>query len=438
MGHLAAKQPYHKLREKLDRLPVGAPGGKTILEILRTVFSRQEAELAASMPLKLTKLRSLSRKLGIPEAILEPQLDAMADKGLVMDVRINGDVRYMVSPTMVGFFEFTMMRVRDDIDQKHLAELIHRYVLEEPDFFGQFNKNSETSLFRTLVHEETIPSGSYTEVLDWERASHVVREAGKWGIGLCHCRHVEHHRGHDCEKLRMDVCMSLGFGADYLIRHGLTQEVSCEEALDVLTESREAGVVHMCDNVQNGATYICNCCGCCCEALNGLKKFDVPGNLFSSNFEARVAGDQCNGCRKCFKACPVDAIQMVEDRREVKGKRVKFRAEVSADSCLGCGVCALACPDDAMSMAPRPKRRVTPESTFERILRTAIEQGKLHELLVDRDEGMGAHAANAMLGALMNLPPGRQMLAQEALKSRFVAFLLGSAKKMGLKESSLS
>ena len=281
MGHLTAKAPFRKLREKLDRLPIGAPGDGTIYEILETVFSREEAQLAARLPLRLTKLGTLSRLLDIPEATLGTRLNAMADKGLVMDVDLGGELRYMVSPTMVGFFEFTMMRVREDIDQKHMAELIHRYVLEEPDFFAQFRKSAETSVFRALVHEETLPD-SYTEVLDWERVSHVVGNAGKWGVALCHCRHVEHHRGHDCQKSRMDICLSLGLGADYLIRHGLTKEISREEALDIVTETREAGLVHMCDNVQKRPNYICNCCGCCCEALCGLKKFEVPASAGSS------------------------------------------------------------------------------------------------------------------------------------------------------------
>ncbi len=33
--------------------------------------------------------------------------------------------KYVLPPPMAGFFEFSMMRVREDIDQKALSELFH-------------------------------------------------------------------------------------------------------------------------------------------------------------------------------------------------------------------------------------------------------------------------------------------------------------------------
>ena len=35
---------------------------------------------------------------------------------------------------MAGFFEFSMMRVREDVDQKLLAELFYQYLNVEEDF----------------------------------------------------------------------------------------------------------------------------------------------------------------------------------------------------------------------------------------------------------------------------------------------------------------
>jgi len=40
----------------------------------------------------------------------------------------------MLPPPMAGFFEFSMMRIRDDVDQKLLGELFYQYITVEDDF----------------------------------------------------------------------------------------------------------------------------------------------------------------------------------------------------------------------------------------------------------------------------------------------------------------
>jgi Pyruvate/2-oxoacid:ferredoxin oxidoreductase delta subunit len=427
MGHLTSKESYKRLKERLDRYPVGAAGDTTIYDILKIVYTPEEAELAARLPLKMASLEAISRKVGMEGQTIKVRLEKMAAKGLVMDFTAGGKTRYMLSPTVVGFFEFSMMRIRDDIDQKKLAGLFHRYLTEEPDFFDQL-KNNKTSIFRTLIHEETIPE-SYSEVLDYEKATHVVRNAGRYAVGLCHCRHATHHLGRDCQMFGMESCLTIGPVVDYVLRHGMAREISESEALELIGKSRDAGLVHICDNVQRRPAFVCNCCGCCCEVLLSFKNFDFLDNTFSSNFLAQVDSSDCTGCKKCQKACPVDAITAGEKPRIVKKKKVTWLANVDSEACLGCGVCALKCDTASMKMAPRAQRRVVPESAFARAITMAIEQERLHELLIDKRDGMTAYVANALVGAILKLPPAKQMLARDAFKSRFVDFVLTRATK---------
>jgi len=426
MGHTTAKDTYAKLRERLDRYPVGAPGQSTIFEILQTIYTEEEARIACRMPLRFSSLKTLSRRTGIDAPLLEKKLDAMAGKGIVMDIRKGDEARYILNPTIVGFFEFSMMRIRDegDIDQKKLAGLFHRYMLEEADFAEQFSSKTRTTPFRTLVHENTLPE-NYSEVLDWERATHVVNTAGKWAIGICHCRHVMHHMDADCSVFRMeDSCLSLGPAVDYLVSHSFAREIDRDEAAALLEESRDAGMVHICDNVQRRPTFICNCCGCCCEVLNSLKNFRIFGSTFSSNFLADVDGSECTGCLECLKACPVDAIDRVVEDRVVKGKKRKYIPRVDESVCLGCGVCAMKCKNSAMQMKARPKRRIAPESAFARVITMALEQGKLQDMLFDADAGAGGFISKAFVGAVLSLPPAKQILAVDAVKSRFVGYVV--------------
>jgi Pyruvate/2-oxoacid:ferredoxin oxidoreductase delta subunit len=436
MGHLAGKQTYKKLRERMDQMPVGAPGRTTIYEILKIIFTPEEAELASKMPLAPQSLDKIARNLKMSPDELKPKLEAMADKGMLVDVELAGAMRYMLAPTMVGVFEFTMMRVREDIDQKKLAELIYRFVIEEPDFVNSLKPDTQTSLFRTLIHEVTLPE-DYAEVLDWEKASHVVGEAGKWGVSLCHCRHVEHHRGHDCQKFKMESCLSIGMGADFLIRHNLAREIGKSEALDLILQTRDAGMVHICDNVRRRPTFVCQCCGCCCEILNAFKKFKAFGSTFSSNFMAAPDETKCTGCRKCEKACPVDAIEKVDKPRTMNGKKYRWVVKVDEEMCLGCGVCAMKCEFDSMKMTPRPQRRIAPETTVARVMTMALEQGKLHNYTAEMGEGAMAHFMGAVAGAVLRLPPAKQLLARDALKSRFINFILDRARRAKVPGSDL-
>lgn len=428
MGHITARMEYEKLRAKVDRYPVGAPATGTLYEILKTLYTPEEAELASRLPLRYSSLGSLSRRFQMPEDQLRTKLEPLCDKGLVMDLTLGGKQRYVIVPTVIGFFEFSMMRQRQSLDQPKLAELYHRLMLEEDDFVGQFNKRTPTNIFRTLVHEESLPE-SYSEILDWERAEQQVREASAWAVSTCHCRHVAHHKGHDCEVMPMEEsCLTLGRSTEYFTRRGMAKAIEMQEALDLLARSRDAGAVHMGDNVQHQPSFVCSCCGCCCEILGSYKRFPVFDNNFSSNFEAQISLARCTGCKKCQQACPVDAIDMVPSERQVGKKRVKLLAVVDRDVCIGCGVCQLACKFDSLEMVARPQRKLAPESFVARTLTMALEQGKLHELMIDVDDGLGARAANIMLGALLKLPPAKLLLANETFKSRFVSTLLASAK----------
>ncbi len=240
MGHLGRDLGvYGKLQRRLDRYPIGAPPAKELYKILRILFSEEEASIASRMPIRFSDIRKLSRLTQKGENELRPLLESMADKGLVMDFERRGKTYYMLSPTLLGFFEFTFMRVRDDIPQKKLAHLMWNYAHENRDvvpgiFAGQ------TAPGRALVHEDSLSEEDRSQILTHEIASGLIREAKKIAVGLCYCKHIREHQGDPC-KYPMDVCTSLNGGANFVVRRGFMREISKEEALISLSEPRRRG-----------------------------------------------------------------------------------------------------------------------------------------------------------------------------------------------------
>ena len=423
MGHLASPhRAYRDLQARLDKTHIGFPEGDGIYEILRLLYTQEEAAIAARMPVRPLPLERLSRHLDIPEVRLRPLLEHMADVGTVMDLvhPKTGEVLWLLSPPVVGFIEFSLMKRREDIDQPALAMAMDAY-LRSGAFIEAFG-DEMTQLGRTVIHESALPDDLTTEVLAYERATQILQDAARIGVSLCYCRHKAEHLGHACDAPQ-EVCLNINGGFDYVARHGIAREIDSVEALEVLARCRELGLVQIADNVRHKPIYLCNCCGCCCMQLRLISRHGVSHAVHTSNFLAAIDGATCRGCGRCARRCPVNAIRL--DPVAVDGKRVgKMLAVVDDELCLGCGVCHAACRRSALTMEQRAQRVLTPESTMDRVVRMALDRGKLQHLLFDDGQGLPTRVANRALGALLDLPPTRRALAGEQLRSRFVQGVL--------------
>jgi len=418
MGHIRnGHGVYGRLQRRLDRFPVGAPPAPALFEILKRLYTEEEAEIACRMPVRFTGIAAIARRTRkSPEALL-PALERMAEKGLVMDFEHRGDVRYILSPTLLGFFEFAFMRVRDDIPQKELARYMVRYAHDNPDL-ARSVLAGKVLPGRTLVHETAIEPEDVTRVLDHERADRIVREATSRAVSLCYCRHVMDHEGRACAQPK-EVCTTLNSAADFLVRRGLARKISREEMEDIFASTREAGLVHIGDNVKRRPAYVCHCCGCCCAMLTAINRLRMFDAVVTSPFRAEVDPGRCTGCGLCVKKCPVGAIGMREE--EGGGKE----AAVNGKACLGCGVCRPACAAGALRMEPGRERVLVPENAWERAVLMAIEQGKFQNLLFDDFERLDHAVLRAITRIVVALPPVKKVLLARQVRSRFLRALAG-------------
>ncbi|WP_243322565.1 4Fe-4S dicluster domain-containing protein [Geothrix sp. SG200] len=412
---------YARFAARLNRFPQGAPPSERLFQILRLLVSEEEAGLLAQVPIRPFTARRAAAIWKLPEARARAILETLAGRAMLLDWEQDGETRYVVPPPMAGFFEFSMMRVRGDADQAALAELFHQYLNVEEDFLRALFANGETQLGRVFVDETALPREDALVVLDHERASEVVRTAGAIGIGACYCRHKMARLGRACDA-PMEICMTFGTCADSLTRHQVARRVEAAECLDLLDQARERGLVQFGENVREQVSFICNCCGCCCEAMVAARRFAFMKPVHTTNFLPELEEARCTGCGKCVGACPVEALALVSahDPRRPAARR----ARLDEDRCLGCGVCVRTCAPAAIRLRPRKARVLTPANTAHRTVVMALERGQLAELLVDGQSTHGHRAVAAILGAVLKLPPLQRALASRQVKSRYLDRLM--------------
>lgn len=419
MGHNTSKDAYKNLEERINWFTHGAPPTESLYRILQVLFTEQEAKLVALLPIRPFTAKKAAKIWDTSEGKAEAFLESLCQKALLLDSFYNGARQFVMPPPMAGFIEFALMRTRGDIDQKYLSELYYQYMNVEEDFVKDLFFATETPLGRVFVQEPILTNENTIHILDYERASHIIEEETYIGLGTCYCRHKMLHAGHPCEmNAPLDVCLTLGNVARSLAENGqYARLIDKKEALDVLERSYVANLVQIGENVRKAPAFICNCCGCCCEALQAARKFSPMQPVATTNYIPKIL-NECTGCGKCEKVCPVLAISMISNN---EGMKV---AQIDNEVCLGCGVCVRRCPSKSIELVRREIQVITPVNSTHRFVLQAIEKGSLQNLIFDNQAFANHRAMAAVLGVILKLPPLKQMMASKQFKSIYLERLL--------------
>lgn len=425
MAHHTLKSGYQKLVSRLNQFPQGAPPSETLFKILKVLFAEDEAKLVALLPIKPFSVETAARAWKMDTVKTQNLLEHLASKAVLLDIGHEKGTQYVMPPPMAGFFEFAMMRLRGDIDQKMLAELFYQYLNVEEDFIKALFVTGKTQLGRTFVSEPALSTDNALYVLDYERATHVITSAEHIGVGICYCRHKMEHVGRDCGAPK-NICMTFNTTALSLTRNGYARQIDSSECMDLLHNAYDNNLVQFGENVREHVNFICNCCGCCCEAMIASRKYGILQPVHTTNFIPRISEDQCNGCQKCVKVCPVEAMTAVSGNDPHKPNRKK--AKIDEELCLGCGVCVRVCPTNGIRLESREQRVITPLNGAHKVVMMAIERGKLQNLIFDNQLLLSHRAMAAILGVILKLPPIKQIMASEQIKSRYLETLIRMAK----------
>jgi len=341
------EKPFEMWRQRLDKLYCTA----------------EEADFLSRMPAKFCSAPQLSRQYKIELPKIEDTLERLIDKFLVMDMDC-GDGVHLYTPMGIipGFWDFTFMRIRDDLPVAEITDLFEQYW--DTFYPGVVGRGKPTQDFRVMVTEESL-AGKFTEILDYERTSCIVKNAKRISIGLCSCSSMRLQGGKEICDRPVETCMSLDAGADTVLRAGQGREISTAEAINIIDDCKTRGMVQCADNVKTKPWYICNCCGCCCGLFNAMRKYELRTTVVSSGFIAQSDPQKCKNCGSCVDACPIQCIEQGDSS-----------AKVDESICLGCGVCVAKCPWDAIQLARRKQRIYTPNEFNEKVLAMALERNR--------------------------------------------------------------
>lgn len=425
MSHISNKEAYKSLEERINRFPQGAPPSKTLYKILSMLFTQKEAELVAQLPIRPFDVKTASKIWNLDMVKTETILTKLASKAIILDIDHSGKKEFVLPPPMVGFFEFSLMRTREDIDQKLLSELYFQYLNVEEDFIKDLFLGTETRFGKVFVYESVLSKNNEVEIMDYDRASSVINNAKFITVSMCFCRHKMKHLGKNCDA-PMDTCFTFGNAAYSLSKHGYGRSIEASEALEILHNCNEHNLVQCGENVREDSCFLCNCCGCCCEGMLAVKNFGALHPIQTTAFLPKVIEDSCVGCGKCAKVCPIGAIKIVP--LDGTNSQNRKRAIIDEDICLGCGVCVKNCFKKSLYLKHRDKEILTPVNTTHRIVLQAIEKGQLQELIFDKKALSSHRAMAAILSVILKLPPLKQALASKQMKSVYLDKLLSSLK----------
>lgn len=349
---------YNKLAKHLDNLPGGFPKTESGVElrILRRLFTPEDAWLAMFLTLISEESHVIAKRARISIEEAAKRLTEMEKKGLIYGTHKEGSVpKYMALHFIVGIWEFQLNRLT--------PELV-RDVDEYMPYWADADTWKKVPQIRSIPVGEAIDS--QLEVTSYEVAEELIKNQDKISVAPCICRTEQKMIGKGCDK-PMETCLSFGTAADFYERNGLGRKISKSEALDILKQANDSGLVLSPGNSQEG-NFICACCGCCCGVLRTMKTYPKPASIVSSSFVATLNLEKCINCGICVKRCEMDALHI--ENKELK---------LDKDRCIGCGLCVTKCPTKSISLIRKTKDTlpVVPKNFAITNIKLAQERGVL-------------------------------------------------------------
>jgi len=305
---------------------LGYADSANLLEILDILLSEEQARWIAALP---ATSRQLAERVDGDEEYIAAGLDELFMRGLVfITEHTDHGPRYVADQSATHLMDMILYDPRYKRLGTHFVDLWRDFYNDE---LVHAPRSPEKMHFRILPVGEKIDDDCC--ILPHERVSEILRQARRIAVQPCPCR----VRERACDT-PLETCISLDRAADYFISRQIGREIGVEDALVILRQAEELGLVHETENIDH-PTVICNCCPCCCVFLRAITRYKKQHVVARSRYCAVIDSEKCALCETCLGRCHFDAI-----RREEDG------LVVDRESCFGCGLCVTTCSNNAITM----------------------------------------------------------------------------------------
>jgi len=355
---------YERLREKISSWPIRVQRTKEVMEILRILFTKEEAEFLTHFTAPYQDPETMDQiveKTGNPQEKVQTIVDRLVSRGLLFTFKSKSDgkVYYSLMPMIPGIFEFYFSSGRDSDDKRKVGELFEKYYMSGGGLEGGASNYPWARVMpieKTITVNKEISAGHM--ILPFEKMSEFIRTSRKIAVINCACRTKK-----KCDH-PLETCFVFDYYAEFMVERGFGRYMSVEGALALLEEMEKAGLVHSTINTQTRPQFICNCCTCACLILRGLTELHNPRAIAKSNFLPMRDDELCTRCRKCVQICPLKA-NLYHASHDKESERILFFEE----RCIGCGLCAYHCPNDAIELVKVKDEvpEVAPRDAFMRV-----------------------------------------------------------------------
>jgi electron transport complex protein RnfB len=240
------EEVYRRLAQTLDAIPNGFPATESGVELrlLAKIFTPEEAALASVMRLKWEPAETIAGRNGLEPKAARRLLKTMARKGQIRFGRKDGQLVFALMPFVVGIYEEQLHRI-----DRELAELFEEYFQEIRGALGEY----APAIHRVIPVEEAVPAG--VEIYPYERATELLEQSKAWGVQDCICRVQRKLIGKGCDH-PVGNCLVFAPVEGVFDLSKTVRPITLEEALRILHEAEDSGLVHSPGNYQDGNHYI--------------------------------------------------------------------------------------------------------------------------------------------------------------------------------------
>jgi ferredoxin len=357
---------YEQLALHLSTLGMGLPYRDDLLTILKNELSSTEAGVLLLLPTKVAPLQLAPAAdladNNLPAAELAKMLESLTQRGwLFSGITSQGEKGYALHQMGFGFPQSFFWKGVDTPYAKNMAKLVAKYL--NRGVITESYASSQTKPFRFIPVAKSIDHKLQT-VFPYHMMENVIEQAKVFAVAHCPCRVTLQLLGKPCQH-PLEVCIKFDDMAEYIIKRELGREITRVEALKIVQQSEESGLVHFVDNATKDIKHNCNCCGCACWSVGSIRKRKIPRDiLMATYFIKETDRDKCLGCGSCIDICPVNAITIKDGY-----------AVIDEDWCIGCGLCVPQCPNEAARLKLRTDNMAqSPEPNFRELYHKILKE----------------------------------------------------------------